>query len=67
MSRPAIAAVAGVIGFLLYVALAVTIGGYLAGSHVLVEFAFYAVAGLAWVWPARRLMFWAARRAPLKP
>jgi hypothetical protein len=62
MSRPAIAAIVGTIGFLAYVAAAVTLGQFVAGAHALVEFAFYAAAGLLWVWPARRLMFWAARR-----
>jgi Protein of unknown function (DUF2842) len=32
-----------------------------------VEFAFYAVAGIAWIFPAARLTRWMQRAAPFRP
>jgi hypothetical protein len=61
MSRPLIAAFAGVSGFLLYVGVVVALADAVLQLHWLVQFAYFAVAGIAWVWPARALMFWAAR------
>ncbi len=51
----------GLAGFLLYLGLVLRVGDWAAHWHWLPQFAFYAAAGIAWVWPARRLMVWAAR------
>jgi Protein of unknown function (DUF2842) len=61
MSRPAIASLLGLIGFVLYVVAVLVLADHVRGLHWSVEFAFFAVAGIAWVWPAKRLMTWAAR------
>lgn len=62
MSRPAIAALLGVSGFLAYVAVVVALADHVVPLHWLVQLLYYLVAGIAWVWPARALMFWGARR-----
>jgi hypothetical protein len=61
MSRPLIAALAGVSGFLLYVGVVVAVADLVLQQHWLLQFVYFAVAGIAWVWPARALMFWGAR------
>ena len=61
MSRPMIAVLAGLFGFLAYVAAVLLLSDLVHGLHWTIEFAFYAVAGVAWVWPAKRLIVWAMR------
>jgi hypothetical protein len=61
MSRPAIALIAGLAGFLLYVVLVLLVADWFRHLHWAVEMLFFAAAGIAWVWPAKRLMVWAAR------
>lgn len=60
MSRPLIALVAGLLGFAAYVAVAIILADWVLTLHWLVQLAYFLVAGLAWVPPARRLMFWGA-------
>lgn len=59
--RAGLAILAGLAGFLLYLGLVLRVGDWAAHWHWAPQFAFYAAAGIAWVWPARRLMVWAAR------
>jgi len=59
MSRPTIALLLGLSGFFAYVVLVLAISDHLSGLHWVVEMIFFAVAGVAWVWPAKRLMVWA--------
>ncbi|WP_270936864.1 DUF2842 domain-containing protein [Falsiroseomonas oryzae] len=61
MPRPIIALLAGVLGFLAYVAVVVAIADWVLHLHWIVQLAYFVVAGIAWVPPARALMFWAAR------
>ncbi len=61
MSKPLIALIIGLCGFALYVAAAISLADYVLGTHWLLEFGYFALAGVAWVWPARALMFWSAR------
>jgi hypothetical protein len=61
MSRILVATFAGLVGFALYVVLAVTLADWLEGRHWAARALYFAVAGVAWVLPARWLMFWAAR------
>lgn len=63
MSRSAIAALTGVGGFIAYVVLVLLLADHARGWHWLAELVFFAVAGIAWVWPARRLIQWAVRQA----
>lgn len=64
MSRTAIALPLGLIGVLLYVGAAVTLADRVAGSHWTVQALYFVFAGIAWAWPAQRLMYWAARKDP---
>ncbi len=59
MSRAAIAVPLGLIGFLAYVMVVVALADHVIGLHWLAEVLYFAVAGIAWVFPARRLMLWA--------
>jgi hypothetical protein len=61
MSRPAIATLLGLFGFAFYVAAVLALADHVRGVHWSVELVFFAVVGVAWVWPAKRLMTWAAR------
>ncbi len=61
MSRWMVALVLGLLGFALYVGAAVVLADHVLGRHWLLELAYFLVAGLAWAWPARALMVWAAR------
>ncbi len=48
-------------GFALYVGAVVAFADLVIGRHWLVELIYFLLAGIAWAWPARALMFWAAR------
>jgi hypothetical protein len=61
MARPVLALLIGLLGFLLYVGAVVALADWVLHLHWLVQLAYFLVAGIAWVWPARKLMFWAAR------
>jgi hypothetical protein len=61
MSRVTFAALVGVTGFLLYVMVAVALADHVLELHWAVQAAYFLVAGIAWAYPARALMFWAAR------
>jgi membrane protein implicated in regulation of membrane protease activity len=61
MSRVTFAALVGVTGFLLYVMVAVALADHVLQLHWTVQAVYFLVAGIAWTYPARALMFWAAR------
>ena len=56
-----LAGIIGIIGFLLYVAGVILLADHVLGTHWTLEFVYFALAGIAWVWPARALIIWAAR------
>lgn len=60
MSRIAIAVPLGLLGFLLYVGLVVALADRVIGAHWMLQTLYYLVAGIAWVFPAKWLMVWAA-------
>lgn len=60
MSRSTIALILGLLGFLLYVGVVVALADHVLQLHWIVQLAYFTVAGIAWVWPARALMFWGA-------
>jgi NhaP-type Na+/H+ and K+/H+ antiporter len=62
MSRIPIAVAAFLIGFSLYVTVAVVLADRLAGLNWLIQAVYFLIAGLLWTVPTRGLMFWAARR-----
>jgi hypothetical protein len=50
-----------VLGLCVYALAAMVAGATLVPTHWLAQFAFFLAAGLAWLWPARRLLAWMAR------
>ncbi len=62
MSRVPIAVVAGVGGLILYVMAVVALADHVLGLNWAIQAAYYLVAGIAWVFPMQKLMYWAARR-----
>ena len=64
MPRTAIAVPLGLLGFLLYVGAAVALADRVLSMHWAVQAAYFVVAGVAWAWPAQRLMYWAAGKEP---
>jgi hypothetical protein len=50
-----------VIGLTLYCLMMMVVGATLVPDHVLVQLLFYASAGLAWIWPAAKLVRWSQR------
>ncbi|WP_237216916.1 DUF2842 domain-containing protein [Falsiroseomonas oryziterrae] len=61
MPRAILALLIGTFGFLLYVGVVVAMADWVLQLHWTVQLVYFAVAGVAWVKPARALMFWAAR------
>lgn len=61
MSRLTIALLGGLLGFVLYVMAVVALADHVLDRHWLLQFVYFVVAGIAWAWPAKALMFWAAR------
>ncbi len=59
MSRPVVALILGLLGFFVYVVVVLAIADHLAALHWAAQLVFFAIAGVAWVWPAKRLMVWA--------
>ena len=62
MSRTLPAILVGLLGLALYVGAVVALADRVIGTHWLVEALYYLVAGVAWAFPIRWLMGWAARR-----
>jgi hypothetical protein len=64
--RVLIAAPLGLVGFVAYIALAVTLADRLAGLHWALQALYFVVAGVLWALPAHFLMLWAAGRWPAR-
>ncbi|WP_209379757.1 DUF2842 domain-containing protein [Pararoseomonas baculiformis] len=62
MSRIPVAVMAGVLGILLYIGAAVALADFVLPRHWTLQLLYFLVAGMAWVWPISRLMYWAARK-----
>ena len=60
MPRVAVAVLVGILGIVLYVMAVVALADHVLGWHWLVQFAYFALAGVVWTVPARRLILWAA-------
>lgn len=60
MSRPATALLIGLLGFIAYVILVLVVGDWVLKMHGAVQFFYFAIAGIAWVFPAKRLIYWSA-------
>lgn len=61
MSRTAIALPLGLLGFFLYVGVVVALADHVLGLHWALQVLYFLIAGIAWAWPAHRLILWAAR------
>ena len=62
MSRIPFAVLVFLVGFAAYVGAAVVLADQVLVLHWTVQALYFVVAGVAWAWPARALMFWAARQ-----
>lgn len=57
--RNALIFLAGAAGFSLYVWVVVVLADHVIPLHWLAELVYYTAAGLAWTWPAAKLLRWA--------
>jgi len=64
MSRSTLAFLIGVVGFVVYILVMVALGDFLVTAHWALQLIYYVVAGIIWVFPARRLMIWGAQARP---
>ena len=62
MSRIPVAVLIFLVGFVAYVGVVVALADHVLGLHWAVQAGYFVVVGTVWAWPARALMFWAARR-----
>ena len=62
MLRIPVAVLIFLVGFVAYVGVVVARADHVLGLHWTVQAGYFLVVGVAWAWPARALMFWAARR-----
>ena len=62
MSRVPVAVVLGLLGFVAYCAAAVTLADSVLRAPWPVVALYFVAAGVAWVFPARWLMLWAAHQ-----
>ncbi len=56
-----------ILGLAAYAALVVAIVTRLLPDRTLIDMAFYAAAGIVWIWPAARLTRWMQQAAPHHP
>jgi len=61
MTRIPLAVLAFLIGFTGYVAAVVTLADHVLPLHWTIQTVYFVITGVAWAWPARALLFWAAR------
>ncbi|MCC7427937.1 MAG: DUF2842 domain-containing protein [Alphaproteobacteria bacterium] len=59
MSRPLLASLIGIAGFIAYVVVVVTLADHIIGLHWIAGVLYFPVAGFVWVFPAARLIRWA--------
>jgi hypothetical protein len=60
MSRPLAAMLIGLVGIAAYVILVMILADLVLKLHWTVQFLYFAAAGVIWVWPAKRLIYWSA-------
>ncbi len=58
-TRKATALVVGLVGALGYIWLAVTVADWVVPLHWSIGLVYFGVVGVAWAWPAARLLRWA--------
>ncbi len=67
MPRILIATVTGLLGFALYVGAVLALADVLYPMHWAAQGVFFVAAGILWVFPAKALLYWAARYKPIRP
>ena len=60
MSRIAIAVPLGLLSFVAYIAIVVALADHVIVLHWALQVPYFLVAGIAWAFPAKWLIFWAA-------
>ena len=60
MSRTVIAVPLGLLSFVLYVGVVVVLADSVVGLHWALQLPYFLVAGIAWAFPAKWLIVWAA-------
>ncbi len=63
-SRSAIGMLALIFGLMAYAFLAAGIGGMMSDWSVAIQTIYYLVAGLLWIWPAKKLIYWMGGKKP---
>ncbi|MCS6853644.1 MAG: DUF2842 domain-containing protein [Elioraea sp.] len=58
-NRKGVALAAALVGAAAYVWLVVTLAEWVFDQHWAVELVYFAIAGVAWAWPAAQLLRWA--------
>ncbi len=62
MTRSRLATIAGLIFVTVYFAAVLILADALSPMHWAVQFAYFVVAGIAWVWPVLLLIKWAVKQ-----
>jgi hypothetical protein len=60
MTRITVAALGGILGFILYVMVVVALADHVLTQHWLLQLVYFTLAGTLWAWPAKALMVWGA-------
>jgi len=62
MSRSLIAWLIGLFGILTYVVVVMILGDWVLETHWSIQLIYFGLAGIAWVWPAKWLIYWSLKR-----
>lgn len=62
MSRTAIALPLGLLGFFAYLVAVLALADAVLAWHWALQVPFFLLAGVAWAWPAYRLVLWSAHK-----
>lgn len=57
-SRSAIGMLILIFGLMAYVFLAAAVGEFLGGMSLVIQTIYYLIAGLLWIWPVKKLIYW---------
>jgi hypothetical protein len=60
MSRSSAAMLIGLLGFTAYVIFVMILGDWVLTLHWSLQLLYFATAGIVWVFPAKRLIYWSA-------
>jgi hypothetical protein len=62
MSRPQIAVPLGLLGFFCYIVAVMNLADLVLERSLVLQVPFFLVAGIAWAWPAHKLILWAGHK-----